>query len=97
MVQTHNHSGRTYSGGNHNHSITQYHANFRHSGGATEGSTKWDGDGWFKQTTDHAGSHTHTFLTNKGGNHAHTINHTGNNHPHNNMPPYVLVYIMKII
>ncbi|MBL4703362.1 MAG: hypothetical protein JKY54_02515 [Flavobacteriales bacterium] len=39
----------------HNHNITSYHANFKHSGGASEGSTKNDGDGAFAAGTTHAG------------------------------------------
>jgi microcystin-dependent protein len=37
------------------------------------------------------------YRTSVGGNHAHTLNNTGGNQAHNNMPPYcVLLYIMKL-
>jgi len=38
-----------------------------------------------------------TVRTGYAGNHAHGLNNTGGNQPHNNMPPYcVLLYIMKL-
>ena len=39
----------------HSHTHTAYHANFRHKGSATEGSTKNDGDGSFKIGSDATG------------------------------------------
>jgi microcystin-dependent protein len=39
----------------HNHKHTAYHANFAHSGSATEGSTKNDGDGSFEVTSEYNG------------------------------------------
>lgn len=38
-----------------------------------------------------------TIWTDANGNHSHniTINNTGSNQPHNNLPPYIAIYIWK--
>ena len=94
----HNHSGKTLTDGFHRHSITNYNANFRHGGRATEGSTKDDGDGTFPGKTNYDGNHSHSLNINNSGNHIHNIKDTGGDASHENMPPYyVLIYIIKCI
>ena len=93
QLPAHNHvvSGSTSAGGAHTHPFRTYHANFSHAGSATEGSTKWDGDG---EWTDYgavlsAGDHSHTFNV--------TSASTGSGQAIDKLPPfYVLAYIMRI-
>jgi len=94
----HNHTANISRAGRHNHYATQYHANFKHKGRATEGSTKNDGDGSFKQYSSMSGDHSHSISIHNSGQHKHSLNYSGSNHSHENMPPYyALIYIMKII
>lgn len=70
-TRSHNHSASSSSNGDHTHDFRTYHANFGHSGGASEGSTKNDGDGEFNDpdAVGEAGAHTHTIsIANTGGN-----------------------------
>ena len=93
QLPAHNHvvSGSTSAGGAHTHPFRTYHANFSHAGSATEGSTKWDGDG---EWTDYgavlsAGDHSHTFNV--------TSASTGSGQAIDKLPPfYSLAYIMRI-
>ena len=80
-MPNHNHSAYTNSAGNHSHGITAKH----HTGSDT--------------AISFYASHENptTFNTNSGGNHSHTvtINNTGSSQAHNNMMPYVSIYIWK--
>lgn len=51
-------------------------------------------DGWSGSTSSN-GSHTHTLSVNSGGSHTHTINNAGGGGEHENMPPYLSVYMWK--
>ena len=46
-------------------------------------------------TESSTGSHSHTLSINSGGSHQHTINNTGGDGAHNNMQPYLSVYMWK--
>lgn len=49
-------------------------------------------DGWTGNTSS-AGSHSHSLSINSSGSHSHTINNTGGGGAHNNMQPYLAVYM----
>lgn len=51
-------------------------------------------DAWTGETSS-AGAHTHSLSINSAGSHQHTIDNTGGNGSHNNMPPYLSVYMWK--
>ena len=84
-LPSHNHSGSTSSSGNHNHSMTLNNYYF----GAATNNHGWGGDdvsnGQYTNYTNTTGAHTHSI----------TINNTGSNSAHNNIQPYVSVYIWK--
>ena len=93
QLPAHNHvvSGATDSQGAHTHPFRAFHANFKHAGSASEGSTKDDGDGAF---TDNG-------AVQSAGAHAHNINltstSTGSGQAIDKMPPfYALAYIMRV-
>jgi microcystin-dependent protein len=93
QLPAHNHvvSGTTDSQGAHTHPFRAFHANFKHAGSASEGSTKDDGDGAF---TDNG-------AVQSAGAHAHNINltstSTGSGQAIDKMPPfYALAYIMRV-
>jgi microcystin-dependent protein len=93
QLPSHNHvvSGSTDRVGDHTHPFRAFHANLKHAGSASEGSTKDDGDGSF----------TDNDAVRPAGAHAHTINltsqSTGLGQAVSIMPPfYALAYIMRV-
>lgn len=100
----HNHSititGTTNSAGTHNHSVGYgvlgANGTARHTVNAISSASG-------VHATDSAGAHTHTFSvygdTKLGGKHAHNLTgkakDAGGDNPHNNMPPYLTVYMWK--
>jgi len=93
QLPAHNHvvSGNTSDNGAHTHPFRAFHANLKHAGSATEGSTKDDSDGTF--TDDNA--------VLSAGAHSHSINltstSTGSGQAIDKMPPfYALAYIMRV-
>lgn len=87
----HSASGSVDSGGAHTHPFRTFHANFSHAGGASEGSTKWDGDGEFidYDAVRSGGSHGHSFSV--------TTSSVGLGQAFSIMPPYyALAFIMRV-
>lgn len=84
-IPNHNHTGSINTAGEHTHSLTLK---------ALWGDGNGSGNGWAGDTRD-GGSRTNTFST--VGNHTHTvtINSTGSGQPHNNLQPYISVYMWK--
>lgn len=94
----HNHGGTTNSNGNHNHNIVKTFGNSPNRSGNGTYINKDNSDNIKNleplKTTD-AGNHSHTFTTTDNGNHTHRIKDDGGSQPHNNMPPYLSVYMWK--
>lgn len=81
----HNHEASTTTDGEHNHSLTLE----RYAGENYSNVTGWGSDpvsqGSSTQTTTNAGTHSHKV----------TINDTGSSQAHNNIQPYIAIYIWK--
>ena len=86
-LPSHSHAASTNSAGTHKHNIT-LSVSLGDSWGDYNGAAH-KGRGDDKQNKSepiqNAGAHSHTV----------TVNSTGNNQVHNNLPPYVSVYIFK--
>lgn len=80
-MPSHSHSASTNTTGNHNHAI-QCNG---WSGASTKVSSYYSKDWQLTAYTDNAGNHSHSV----------TINNTGSNQAHNNLQPYISVYIWK--
>ena len=86
-MPSHNHTASTNSAGTHKHNI-KLSVSLGDSWGDYNGAAH-KGRGGDKQNKSepiqNAGAHSHTV----------TVNSTGNNQAHNNLPPYVSVYIFR--
>lgn len=82
-MPSHNHSASTNTAGNHSHSIQCYGQS-----GASNAVSSY-----------YAHYYQQVFYTDSAGNHSHsvTVNNTGGNSTHNNMQPYLSVYMWKRI
>lgn len=87
---SHSHTGNTNNTGAHSHKITNFILGGRDNN-AGAGNDNYMGDKW----TDSAGAHSHTLTTNSAGGHTHSITSTGGNAAHNNMQPYLAVYMWQ--
>jgi microcystin-dependent protein len=91
---SHSHSGSATSSGGHKHSITYGTGDSDYSSMPQYGIY---GTNTSTQYTSSAGSHSHSVSINSNGSHSHTvtINSTGSGSAHNNMQPYLSVYMWK--
>lgn len=90
---SHSHSGSTTSSGDHKHSIV-YGSGEQFSSTPQYGNYSSDIS---IIDTPSAGSHSHSVSIDSNGSHSHTvtINSTGDGQAHNNMQPYLSVYMWK--
>ncbi|MFR1619051.1 phage baseplate protein [Megamonas funiformis] len=81
-MPAHSHKATTNTTGNHTHPIPLYTV----SGGGPAGGPKYDPNNVINNgTSGSSGNHSHTV----------TINNSGNNQPHNNLQPYIVVYMWQ--
>ncbi len=82
-LPSHGHMGSIDTAGNHTHGYDTY--NFNSTDGRDGASRQeWKQPHVYWQTST-SGNHSHTVI----------INNTGENKPHNNLQPYISVYIWK--
>lgn len=106
-MPSHNHGGNTSYGGEHTHTgTTQTAGAHTHQGsfystpadGSNPGITATSGkvaNYTSAVNINSNGAHNHTFTTSSNGTHTHTIDADGGGQAHNNMQPYLSVYMWK--
>ena len=90
---SHSHSASTNSTGAHTHTEQSINVqgSYTYKGGAADPIY----NGYRTNNTSSAGNHSHTVTVIANGNHSHTVtvNNNGSGNAHNNMPPYLAVYM----
>lgn len=89
----HNHTGRTGTSGWHGHAL--WSGNGGSGGGYFSQGQRYSNNTYKMNDVDWSGNHEHDFTTNQGGEHTHPIKTDGGSQPHNNMQPYLSVYMWE--
>lgn len=89
----HSHTGYTTSGGEHEHVHSRVADSRVVTGGGAATVANWN---FGNYSTGGGGAHSHTIQTyGASQGHVHGIGNSGGNQPHNNLQPYIVVYMWR--